>query len=269
VGQTTPGALNWQTLLPAAGSPPRIEFLSAPAVQAQENAQLLELHDGADSLITELSHADAQIAALQAQAASSGKCADLALTAKQSFARVDSEMQRWNLRAEEIERAVDPVQTVSSGPKSGSLFAGSMHYVRNLWQRASLAPKTKPQRVLQNEIRDQRRSNIRQDLQRMTSPALRLRQHEVRIKAVQAQKLETLRAQLNTLAQPRSAELRKVALARLASIHDKVDHMALELHHHREDVGTKVHQRLDRRRQPRAPLPAPVYKPKQKQDESA
>jgi hypothetical protein len=260
--------MSWQNLLPGAGAPPRVEFFATPAAEAQENAQLLELHDGADSMMTELSLADTQIAALQAQSVSSGHCADLGLAAKQSFARVDSEMYRWNLRAEEIERTADPVPAMTAAPKTGSLFAGPVHYIRNLWQRASLAPKAQPQRAVQAQIRDQRRSNIRQDLQRMSSPAIRLRQHEVRLKVLQAQKLETLRAQLNTLAQPRSAELRKVARARLASIHDKVDHMALELHHHREDVGTKVQQRLDRRRQPRASLPAPVYKPKHKQGET-
>lgn len=230
----------------------------------EENRQMLELHEGADTLMADLTQADLELTALDSRVCRGLANADVSLTAQQTFARIDDLMQRWSLRAEQIEQTSLNQPWMPVG-QSGAVRPGATplkpqsHSLRQM-------PVTQPRSGVKN---DQRK-------QPAATPAAQTRQRRERLQdkaTVQSggEKLNVLRQQMNQLAAmpPRISGLRRVAMARLASLHAPIDHLAQELHEHRVQIETQIHKKVDRRRGARAPNPAPVYKPKIKDETSA
>ena len=251
--------LSWQGLM-LGHQHPQIRLSPNEWLSQQDSAQMMELHDGADGMVNSLAQTDVQLSALQSQAqATPDTHLDLQLTTQQAFARIDTDMQRWHIRADEIERSYAATQP------QPSLFASSANFARALWHR--LTHMGQPPRL--SHIRDQRRAAIRQDLQRMGAPTARLRQQELQMRAtIQTQKSMGLRDRINRMAAPSGLALSYLKSSKLNQLHGKVDQLANELHQHREQANNKSHNRLDKRQKPRVTsgLPPPTLKPRRKDE---
>lgn len=235
-----------------------IDYRADEWLSPEEERQMLELQNGADGLMTELSQADLELSALDSRIGHGLANADISLTAQQTFARIDDLMQRWSLRAEQIEQAALGNLWVPTGQSS---FMPSPAHPRTVSRHSQPAPQSgAPTR------HDQRQ-------QPTAGPTSQARQRRERLQEKNlsrqpgADKNNLLRQQMNQLAAvpARVNGLRRVAVARLASLHPAIDHMAHELHDHRLQVENHIHSKSERRRTPRAAAPAaPVYKPKTK-----
>ncbi len=262
---------------PAQGGRLIYEYSGDDWTSPEEALQLTELNDSADSVMSELSQTDRDLAALSAQAGSGQISADLSLTAQQTFTRIDALMQRWNLRAEEIERNTSGTQWVAFNPATGSRFQQTP-LARRAARQAFAPTATPTQSQPAGRSGDARRAHLRHEFgARPQAPAVQIKHRRLRIAERYAvsntEKLSGLRQQMNQLAAKpqhmtiKAGGLRRIALARLASLHGSIDHMAHELHDHREHIEFSIKQRMDRRRGPRAAAyPAPVLKPKTKDD---
>ena len=252
--------LSWQGLMLGHANP-QIRMSPNEWLSQQDSDQMLELHDGADDIVTSMTQMDMQLAALQTQdLLSPSSSLDMQLTTQQAFAKIDTDVQRWNIRADEIERSYAATQ-----PQTG-LFASSANFARNLWHRLTHTGQQAPRL---HQIRDQRRAAIRQDLQRMGAPTARLRQQELQMRmAQQAQKPSGLRERMNRLATLSGPALSQLKMAKLNQLHGRIDQLANELHQHRLQADNKSHNRLDRRQKPRvtAGLPPPTLKPRRKDE---
>lgn len=261
-----------------------IEYAGDDWISPEENTQLLELNDSADSLMNELSQTERDLSALSAQTGSGMVSSDLSLTAQQTFSRIDSLMQRWSLRADEIERGNSGTQWIAFNPLTGNRLASDQ-----VNRRSGIRPAASPllgktvthQRILPGaapRAGDRRQLHIKHELaSKPVAPSAQIRHRRLRLNEKYAtsntEKLSGLRQQMNQMAakpaqmSERAGGLRRIALARLASLHGTIDHMAHELHEHRQNIEHSIQQRMDRRRAPRAPsYPAPVLRPKVKGD---
>lgn len=267
---------------PAQNGQLMLEYSASDWTSAEENRHLLELNDSADGMMNELSQTDRDLAALSAQAGTGMISADLSQTAQQTFARIDALMQRWSVRAEQIERAHSGTQWLAVGSAAGNRAYQATPTKRTpQHQQAQATPQNTaiPGRGrLPGNARygDQRQARLDFTAQPL-APAAQIRQRRQRLADKYAlrntEKLAGLRQQMNQLAAvpeqmtARAGGLRRMALTRLSTLHGKIDHMAHELHEHRQNIEFSIQQRTDRRRAPRASfLPAPVLKPKVKDE---
>ncbi len=198
-----------------------------------QDRQLEALTQNAENMITDLTHVDNDMMAIEAQAQTRWVSPELANTAAQTFARIDQSYYRWNLQAEELERqAANPLAQATARPKKISAYTTS---------RQQRPPFLAQGRMLLAPSSGQR------------SPT---------------PKANGMRYQINYLAaRPLAAgETRQKMQNRLAGLHNTIDHLSHDLHQHRDQIESHIHERKDRRRGPRQPHPAPVYKPKTKGD---
>jgi len=261
-----------------------LEYMGEEWMSPEENSQLLELNDGAEQVMSELSQTDRALAALATQSHNGYIAPDLSMTAQQTFARIDNLMQRWTLRAEQIEQANSGNQWVAFNPVTGNRYQGMPSMRRpgarilpqQQAQHSHAQPAARPGTLAASRAGDRRYSLPADVAGRPLSPAAQIRNRRLRLNekynTTNNGKVVSLRDQMNRLAAMSSSpalalgrnSMRRIALARLASLHDSIDNMAHELHEHRHQVELNISQRLDRRRGPRSPLPAPVLKPKTK-----
>lgn len=234
-----------------------LDYTSTDSLSPGESRQLLELQDGADDMMSELTQAEQALAAFGSQPGGrSVTTNELSLTAQQTFLRTEERMHRWSLRAEQIERA------------NGSLFAlASASVVPAYRHRTTLTVQQQPlPATRQPHSQGRTYSALRP---RQTLGQIKQRRLLLADKNAQARdsKLGTLRQQMNMLAM-RPAQFSIARRARFASLHARIDHMAQELNEHRHAVEGNMHKNVNRRRNQRLPqvpaTSAPVLRPKVK-----
>lgn len=216
-----------------------------PLPEPEAERQVGALEVGADSLTADMEQSDRLLLGLQAQLAMSDTPLMVQKQTESTFAHIDQELGRWSLRANELERAmIRPEPTPS-------LFASSGPAQR-LRKWLHLPTKgTAP-------TGDNRISGRIQQ-QRLSLPQPR---PLPRFAAL------PMRAQINLLAHKPQPSARPMATL-AAQLHERIDHIAHELHLHRHDKGAQAEGQKDRRLKNRPVMgyPAPTLKPKTGQDE--
>jgi hypothetical protein len=223
----------------------RAQSSEAPEPMAEREIGALEM--GAGSLTADMEQSDRLLLSLQAQMMMGDNLQAIQKQTNSTFAHIDQELERWSLRANDLERSM-----IRPEPTPG-LFSSSGPAQR--LRRWLHLPGRQPAPAGDNRV------------------ANRVQQHRLSLSAPrQLPRLAALpmRAQINLLAQKPPAQKRPMAML-AAQLHERIDHIAHELHLHRHDKGAKAEGQKDRRQKnrPSAGLPPPILKPKVRQDEQA